>query len=254
MNTPAIKYSSPLSILTDWKHNPHVDAFLTKENKLTLDIGCAVPWELWNLYHDVYNMNWFCGYEAEREGKIVKDWLARIDADYKLMVEKHRSELKTVFDIYRLLYVPKASQEDPLAFNGKPALMTREQFKKAFQLTYGERWDPYDTYDKLFDYVILSNVLHLQKDLGKEQLQEISDACMGFFHEAQNALSRGGLIYIRVPYLGYSSEPSCRHIHFTDATLREFIGQRFQEIDLRIEPSSDGLVKNASIVYLGTKR
>lgn len=238
--------TTPASIFIKLQEHPLVAQFLEKENLSAIDIGCSMPMALWDLYHDV-GMTKLQGIERLTQKEVIEYQFTREwRADQLALLNEKRPLLNNVFDLYRYFY---AIICDSTTFDFRLPFENLEQYREVFHITYGCEWDERVTEGKKFDYVILSNVLHLQVDSNGDQ--RIGKRVNKFFNNVVSLINPGGMIYIRVPHEDALNTNRLKHIRFNEETFRKLIGSNFSEVHFEIEPSENSEIKNNSIVFLG---
>lgn len=151
------------SLLIKMQNDPFVAKFLEKENNSVLDIGCGLPDQLWDLYHDVGIRN-LSGIDRETENQIIEHSL---EVKWKTIIPDEKKEsLKTIFDLYKHYTVVA----DPSTFELRPPILALEEYNERFNIQFESEW-LYETqfHPESFDYLVLSNAIHLNVDLNGNQ-------------------------------------------------------------------------------------
>jgi SAM-dependent methyltransferase len=173
------------------KYNKKVQDFLEIKNLSVLDIGCGFPVELCLFYHDL-KFKYLVGVDELEEPDIVKNRLAQIK-DGPVVV----GDCKSLHDVYirggAITFDPETDPDDL----GK-SYMSEEEFKKAFTLHLGKSADKFfeEENEPEFDFIILSNLLHLLHPFYQQQI----------FKKAYKKLRLGGFMYVRVNHPDYKIE------------------------------------------------
>lgn len=215
-------------ILKEFKGHNAVKNVLRRDDLSVLDIGCGLPRTLLSLYQ-VYNFKKLVGVDEEVESKLVTEKLSA-------------HVPKTVNSVY-LLFQRGIKKEKRKIRKGK--YLSKSAFQNRFQLHFETDILSYFHYSKpddFFDYIVLSNILHLVDE----------DEIGIIFSNAVAKLKRGGLIFVRVTHEeNPNTKPPNNHTGFNEASfLKLFTG--FKKIDAyQYKKEDEEYVQ--SITYFGVK-
>lgn len=235
------------SLLIKMQNDPLVAKFLEREDNSVLDVGCGLPDQLWDLYHDVGIKN-LSGIDRETENQIIQHSLK---VKWKTIVpEGKKTSIKTMFDLYGQYTVVA----DPSTFELRPPILDVDEYNERFNIQYETEW-LYETQFNpgSFDYLVLSNSIHLNVDLnGNQSTQQYRTR--NFFNMAVNTLKKEGLIFIRVPHQNAANTDLLKHIRFNEDNFFEFIGDSFKEIHFEVESDKPKNIEKNSLLFLGVKK
>ncbi len=221
----------PDSILKHFQNHPSVVKAFSKENLSALDVGCRVPCPLFVIYHD-FNFTLLKGIELSSESDAVKSFLKDAKAE--------NLDLKTIYDVY--LKDLKLDEEDIRL--GKQ-LVDEITFKKHFKILFNLPADWYFTKVQdttMFDYVILSNVLHLN----------LEPTATTIFEGAIARLKSDGLIFVRVNHRQNPVAKKLRHRTYGEREFKKLFAG-FNEI-LFCKDKNDNNTGFKSMIFFGSKK
>lgn len=211
-----------VGLLYEWRKKPILQKFLARNSLSALDIGCGLPENLFPLYHD-FNFDFLECVDSLTEEEAIKN---RIDV-YK---EIRDTNPKRIYDVYKHLDVKKADVKS------RRKILSEADFTKIFKTNFEMDFEDYST-DRKYDFIILSNILHL------------IEAKKEFFDKAKSLLKKSGMIYVRVNH----KEKLIRQHTFTDRELSKMVKRNFKEIYSCRIMSPDNKSTN-SLIYLGSKK
>lgn len=221
----------PDGIVKHFKNHPLVINAFKSESLSVLDVGCRVPCPLFVLFHD-FNFTHLKGIELSSESEAVENFLKDCKAEDK--------NYNTVYDIY--LNDLKFDEEDLRL--GKQFL-DETSFKKHFKILFNLHADWYFSKvndPTVFDYVILSNVLHLNPEPKASEI----------FNGAVSKLKTGGLIFVRVNHNENPKAKNLNHRTYDDEEFRNLF-KDFKEI-VFCKDANENAIGNKSLIFFGAKK
>lgn len=239
-NTP---FATPYKLLKNYGVHPIISKLLERTDLMGLDIGCALPNHLWDLYHD-FGFDKLVGVEQRSRAEVIEEFAT------KKYFGLNKNDAKSEYDFYKKGYGKLA---DEGTFDFRPVL-TNDEYKNHIEVNYETSSDQFASrvvnWSK-FDFIILSNVLHL---FGANQLgREIQSFTHDSFNYLHSCLKRGGLMYIRVNHQDNPNSIENTQIKFTKESLMNFLGGRYEILHLE-EEKDEKDAKKHSIVFFGIKK
>ena len=211
-------------IIKTFENHPQIEKLFKSPNqKLKIyDLGCGLPDSLFYFFHEQPNI------------QII------VAVDYNwLDVREQTSGLGYSNYHYYTFLMDKRKN----GFKHRLKL-TKEEFSYHFQLNFSTFIDNYlDLHpDEMCDYLILSNVIHL------------NDTKENFFENCVNRLKPGGLIYARVNHEDYVVKKKYDHIKYNEEAFKKLFPPNkynqiyFNTFRYKTTNSRDG------ILYFGIKK
>lgn len=227
----------PIEFLRASKGIPLIKDFLSGNNLSALDIGFGLPEYLYVLYHD-FGFDHLVGIDIiESEEELISE-IKRKTGNNSLFAS-------SLYEFYNQTILLDGSE-----IEGRESKMTLDEYNRHFKIILGSMVQSLDPSEfKPFDFVILSNVLHL------------SPKCEFVFNHSMRFLRPGGLIYLKVHHPDhiekhYTNFPvKKRPLKISDATLEQWANRlEVLEMHQRISCKTAGsLTENVSKILIGIK-